>query len=76
VVVMFENENHSSVLGNKRAPYFNKLAEQGSNMTRSYGVTHIRTGRLGDLWLDDGQSRRSASWHSRGQDRQAKGDLW
>jgi len=37
---MFENENHSSVLGNKRAPYFNKLAEQGANMTRSYGVTH------------------------------------
>ena len=40
VIVIFENKHRSSVMGNSRAPYFNKLATQGANMTRSYGITH------------------------------------
>jgi hypothetical protein len=40
VIVIFENKHRSSVIGNPRAPYLNKLARQGANMTRSYGITH------------------------------------
>jgi Phosphoesterase family len=40
VVVIFENEHRSNVIGNPRAAYLNKLAGQGANMTRSYGITH------------------------------------
>lgn len=40
VIVIFENKHRSSVIGNSRAPYLNKLARQGANMTRSYGITH------------------------------------
>jgi hypothetical protein len=40
VVVIFENKHRSNVIGNPYAPYLNKLARQGANMTRSYGVTH------------------------------------
>ena len=40
VVVIFENKHRTNVIGNPRARYLNKLAGQGANMTRSYGVTH------------------------------------
>ena len=40
VVVVLENKHRSSVAGSSRAPYLNKLAKQGANMTRSFGVTH------------------------------------
>ena len=40
VVVVLENKHRSHVTGDRRAPYLNKLARQGANMTRSYGVTH------------------------------------
>ena len=40
VVVIFENEHRSSVIGSPQAPYLNKLAAQGANMTHSYGITH------------------------------------
>jgi hypothetical protein len=40
VVVIFENEHRSNVIGNPRAAYLNTLAGQGANMTRSYGITH------------------------------------
>ena len=40
VVVIFENEHRSNVIGNPRAAYLNKLAGKGANMTRSYGITH------------------------------------
>jgi Phosphoesterase family len=38
VVVILENKDRSSVI--RQAPYLNKLAAKGANMTRSYGVTH------------------------------------
>jgi hypothetical protein len=40
VVVIFENEHRSSVIGSPQAPYLNKLAAQGANLTHSYGITH------------------------------------
>lgn len=40
VVVIFENEHRSSVIGSPQAPYLNELAAQGANLTHSYGITH------------------------------------
>jgi hypothetical protein len=40
VVVILENEHRSSVIGSPNAPYLNKLAARGANLTHSYGVTH------------------------------------
>jgi hypothetical protein len=40
VVVVFENKETSSVLGNKAAPTFNAYARRYANLTRYYGVTH------------------------------------
>jgi Phosphoesterase family len=40
VVVILENKHRSSVMGSRQAPYLNKLAARGANMTHSYGVTH------------------------------------
>jgi len=40
VVVILENEQRSSVIGSAHAPYLNKLASRGANLTHSYGVTH------------------------------------
>ena len=40
VVVVFENKNRSSVTSSEQAPYLNKLAAKGANMSHSYGVTH------------------------------------
>jgi phosphatidylinositol-3-phosphatase len=38
VVVILENKHRSSVT--TQAPYLNKLAAKGANMTHSYGATH------------------------------------
>jgi hypothetical protein len=40
VVVVFENKEAGSVLGNKTAPTFNAYARRYANLTRYYGVTH------------------------------------
>jgi Phosphoesterase family len=40
VVVILENEQRSSVIGSAHAPYLNRLAARGANLTHSYGVTH------------------------------------
>jgi hypothetical protein len=40
VVVIFENEHRSSVIGSPQAPYLNELAARGANLTHSYGITH------------------------------------
>ena len=40
VVVVFENKESSSVLGNRAAPTFNSYARRYANLTRYYGVTH------------------------------------
>ena len=40
VVVVFENKETSSVLGNRTAPTFNAYALRYARLTRYYGVTH------------------------------------
>ncbi len=40
VVIVFENKESSSVLGNRSAPTFNSYARRYAKLTRYYGVTH------------------------------------
>lgn len=40
VVIVFENKEASSILGNRDAPTFNGLARRYARLTRYYGVTH------------------------------------
>jgi hypothetical protein len=40
VVVILENEQRSRIIGSTHAPYLNKLAARGANLTHSYGVAH------------------------------------
>jgi hypothetical protein len=40
VVIVFENKETRSVLGNRSAPTFNSYARRYANLTRYYGVTH------------------------------------
>jgi hypothetical protein len=40
VVIVFENKERESVLGNAAAPTFNRLAADGASIGRYYGVTH------------------------------------
>lgn len=40
VVIVFENKESTSVLGNRSAPTFNSYARRYANLTRYYGVTH------------------------------------
>jgi phosphatidylinositol-3-phosphatase len=40
VVIVFENKESSSVLGNRSAPTFNAYARRYASLTRYYGVTH------------------------------------
>jgi hypothetical protein len=40
IVVVFENKETSSVLGNRAAPTFNSYARRFARVTRYYGVTH------------------------------------
>src|SRR4029450_10891864 len=55
VVVILENKHRSSVIGSRQAPYLNKLAAKGANMTHSYGVTH--PSQLNYLALFSGSTR-------------------
>jgi len=40
VVIVFENKESTSVLGNRAAPTFNSYARRYANLSRYYGVTH------------------------------------
>ncbi len=40
VVIVFENKEAASVLGNRAAPTFESYARRYANLTRYYGVTH------------------------------------
>jgi hypothetical protein len=40
VVVILENKNRASLIGNGSAPNLDALATSGASMTQSYGVTH------------------------------------
>ena len=40
VVIVFENKEYGAVLGNAKAPTFNRMAQRYATLTRYYGVTH------------------------------------
>jgi hypothetical protein len=40
ILVVFENKESGSVIGNPEAPTFNAYARRGARLTRFYGVTH------------------------------------
>jgi hypothetical protein len=40
ILVVFENKESGSVIGNRQAPAFNAYARRGARLTRYYGVTH------------------------------------
>jgi len=40
VIVIEENKSFSQIIGNREAPYINKLAKRGALFTQSYGVAH------------------------------------
>jgi phospholipase C len=40
VVLVFENKEYGSVIGNKTAPYFNTLAQNNTLLTAFYAVSH------------------------------------
>jgi phosphatidylinositol-3-phosphatase len=40
VIVIEENKSFNQIIGNREAPYINKLAKSGALFTESYGVTH------------------------------------
>ena len=40
VIVIEENKSFSQIIGNREAPYINKLARRGALFTQSYGVAH------------------------------------
>lgn len=40
VVVVMENKQYSSIIGNASAPYINHLASDGASFTRSHAVAH------------------------------------
>ncbi len=40
VIVIEENRSFNQIIGNREAPYINKLAKRGALFTQSYGVTH------------------------------------
>ena len=40
VVIVFENKESSSILGNRAAPNFNAYGRRYAKLTRYYGVTH------------------------------------
>ncbi len=40
VVIVFENKEYASVLGNSQAPTFNRMARRYATLTRYYGVAH------------------------------------
>jgi phosphatidylinositol-3-phosphatase len=40
VVIVFENKEYGAVLGNTKAPTFNRMAQRYATLTHYYGVTH------------------------------------
>ncbi len=40
VIIVFENKEFGTVIGNRRMPYFNRLAQEYTLLTQHYAVTH------------------------------------
>jgi acid phosphatase len=55
VVVVEENKNYSQIIGNKDAPYINKLAAEGASITKMFGEEHYSQGNY--FWLFSGSNQ-------------------
>ena len=53
VVVVFENTDYNSVIGNSALPYFNQLAQQYSQASQFYADVHPSLGNY--FWMTAGQ---------------------
>lgn len=53
VVVVFENEDYSTVIGSSAMPYFNQLAQQNSLAAQFYANVHPSLGNY--FWMTAGQ---------------------
>jgi acid phosphatase len=55
VIVVEENKDFSEIVGNPAAPYLNKLAAEGTSLTRMYGEEHNSEGNY--FWLFSGNNQ-------------------
>jgi len=55
VIVVFENKEESSILGNAQAPYINALAGAGANFTQSFAIEHPSQPNYLDLFSGSNQ---------------------
>lgn len=55
VVVIFENKAYGNIIGNAGAPYINRLAESGANLTEMYAETHPSQPNYLDFFSGDNQ---------------------
>ncbi len=56
VLVIEENQQYSTIIGNSAAPYTNLLADQGALMTQSYGTEHPSQPNYLDLFSGGDQN--------------------
>jgi phosphatidylinositol-3-phosphatase len=55
IIVVEENKDCDQIIGSKAAPYLNKLAEEGANLTRMFGEEHFSQGNY--FWLFSGSNQ-------------------
>jgi phosphatidylinositol-3-phosphatase len=55
VIVIEENKDYDQIIGNKAAPYINRLASEGARLTRMFGEEHNSQGNY--FWLFSGSDQ-------------------
>src|SRR2546428_1205323 len=55
VIVVEENKDYDQIIGSEDAPYLNKLAVEGTNLTHMFGEEHNSQGNY--FWLFSGDNQ-------------------
>jgi phosphatidylinositol-3-phosphatase len=55
LIVVEENKDYAQIIGSKGAPYLNKLAAEGANLTHMFGEEHFSQGNY--FWLFSGSNQ-------------------
>lgn len=55
LIVIEENKDYGQIVGNKHAPYLNRLRAEGANLTRMFGEEHHSQGNY--FWLFSGSNQ-------------------
>jgi acid phosphatase len=55
LIVVEENKDYDQIIGNRDAPYLNKLAAEGTNLTKMFGDEHHSQGNY--FWLFSGSNQ-------------------